>query len=172
MSGNKKPVIYLDSCIWISMITGEQRQNASESAAVAGLVSSLDKKQIIVVSSSLLNTEVLETTMTEQQNTVFQGVMKRKSVVQMKEIITPITVLAGEIRNHYKSLKDKTKSNMHVPKTPDAIHLATAIYFECEIFFTFDEGLLGLSNPIAEKYVLNISKPYIDQLGLNLEEKK
>ncbi len=155
------------------MITAEQRKDQSETAALSGLMNELDNKEIMVVSSTLIDTEVLEADMTDQQKAIFQDVLKRRSVVQIKDPTRPIMATSSEIRNFYKNLKNQDQNALKSPSTPDAIHLATAIYYECDAFFTLDEknkpdgcGLLKLTNPIAGAYNLDICKPYVQQAGL------
>lgn len=157
------------------MITAEQRRNQSETAALAGLVHELDNREIMVVSSTLIYAEVLEADMTDQQKAVFQEILKRRSVVQIKDPSGPIMAIVSKIRNYYKELKNKDVNSLKPPSTPDAIHLATAIYYECGAFFTLDEknkpdgcGLLKMTNPIAGAYTLNICKPYAQQPGFLL----
>lgn len=168
----RQQLIYFDSCIWIGIITGEQRKDPSETAALAGLVRQLDDQDIIVVCSTLVYVEVLEADMTDRQKAVFQALLNKRSVVQIKDPIRPIMAIAAEIRSYYKALKNKGDTGLRPPGTPDAIHLATAIYYECDAFFTLDEknkpggcGLLKMQNPIAGMYALHICKPYVSQPG-------
>ena len=134
MSGSNKPLIYFDSCIWIGMIKGEQRKDPTETAALAGLPYILDKKEIIVVSSTLIKVEVLEADLTEQQANIFKQVLKRKSVVQIVDATSPIMDKASEIRNYYKTIRNSDSSAARQPSTPDAIHLATAIHSTVMLF--------------------------------------
>ena len=171
MSGSK-PLIYFDSCIWIALITAEQRKDPVETAAIAGLIQLMDKKEIIVVSSSHIFAEVLEADFTDQQKAIFDGATKRRSVVQIKDATKDISKLAGEIRSYYKAQRDADPSAIKTPAGADAIHLATAVYYECSSFYTVDAkdkgdscGLLKLTNPIAGKYILAITKPVVDQAG-------
>lgn len=157
------------------MITQEQRTNSSETAAVGGLTGLLDKRKIIAVVSSIVKVEVLEADMLPQQREVYEGVMRRKRQVQVKDVTNDITNLAAEIRNYYKDQRNKNPLAIKPPSTPDAIHLATAIYYGCEKFYTFDEndkkdncGLLKMTNPIAGKYNIEITKPIVPQGGLNI----
>lgn len=155
------------------MITAETRKEPSETAALAGLIHQLDKKEIMVVSSSLIKTEVLETDMTKQERDVFEGVIKRRSVVQLKDPNSEIMDISAKIRNYYRAARKNDNTAIRPPCTPDAIHLATAIYYECDKFFTLDYkdkkdscGILKLTNPIANEYQLDLSKPYVEQAGL------
>lgn len=148
------------------MITAEQRTDPAETAAIAGLPKILDDKEIIAVSSSQIYSEVLEADLTDQQKATFEAVTRRRSVVQIKDPTKDIQKLAGEIRSFYK------KQGVKAPSGPDSVHLATAIYYECDAFYTTDAkdkkdscGLLKLTNPIAGKYVLTISRPVAQQGG-------
>lgn len=174
MSGTK-PLIYLDSCIWIGMLTAETRREQSDTAALAGLVKELDSKQIVAVVSTLARVEILEADLSIQQIEVLKKLMQKKSVVQIKDVTVDIIDLAHEIRSFYKDIKNKDNKERKTLSVPDSIHLATAIYYECDSFYTLDEknkpdgcGLLKLVPPIANKYTINLSKPNVTQLGLNV----
>lgn len=51
MAGNK-PIIYVDTCVFISMLTGEQRKG-DESLHVAGFAGELERREVISVTSGL-----------------------------------------------------------------------------------------------------------------------
>jgi PIN domain len=91
----------------------------------------------------------------------------------------PIMDMAAEIWDYYQRLKDGGGSNLPTVETPDAIHLSTAIHYDCKFFYTFDErdipggtrpkrGLIPLSGNIDDCYPLIICKPKVDALGLPL----
>jgi hypothetical protein len=96
--------------------------------------------------------------------------------VQIKDSTVPVMDLAHEIRDYYQVLKKKKMTDLPTVDTPDAIHLATAIIYECGWFFTFDKNdrrgnrprraLIPLSGNVAGKFKIVICKPDIDQLGL------
>ncbi len=155
------------------MITAESRKDPAETASIAGLVKLLDDKEIIALSCSTIFSEVLEADLTDQQKQIFEGVTKRRSAVQIKDATKDINKLAGEIRSYYKQQRALDPSNPKTPGGQDAIHIATAIYYECSTFYTLDAkdkadscGLLKLTNPIAGKYILTITKPIVGQAGL------
>jgi predicted nucleic acid-binding protein len=157
------------------MITKEQRTDPAETTAIGGLPNQLDKKEFIAVVSSLVRAEVLEADMTEQESYIFNSVMKRRRQVQVKDASSPIMELAHEIRNYYKNAKNTGISILRPPSVPDAIHLATAIYYGCSKFYTLDSndkkdncGLLKLTSPIAGKYNLQVMKPILVQGGFNV----
>lgn len=172
-----RPIVYVDSCVFISMLTGEQRKG-DESAQVAGFAGEIESREVIAVTSSLTQTEILECTLTEQQKIIMDRLI-RPPKVQVKDASQPVMALASEIRNFYQQLKVSKQTNLPTVETPDAIHLATAIYFDCPTFFTFDEkdkegsgggrarrGLIPLSGLVAGRYPLTICKPYAMSLGL------
>jgi hypothetical protein len=78
-----RPIVYLDACIFISMLTGEQRPN-NESAEVAGLASVIEKKEVIPVTSTMTRVEVLECKLNEQQKNVMKALL-RPPKIQIKE---------------------------------------------------------------------------------------
>ena len=176
MAGSK-PIVYVDTCVFISMLTGEQRKG-DESRQVAGFAGDLERREVISVTSALTRTEILECTLTKQQKNVMERLI-RPPKVQVKDVSFRILDLAGEIRNFYQEKRKAGLTNLPTVETPDAIHLATAIYFNCPRMFTFDEndkvngrpkrGLIPLSGNVAGKYPLIIEKPFSNSMGLPLQ---
>lgn len=176
MAGSK-PVIYVDTCVFIAMITGEERKG-DESQQVAGFAIELDRREAIAVTSVITQPEILDCTLTSQQRRVMERLIKPPKV-QVKDASQAIMNLAGEIRNYYQREKQDGRSNLPTLELPDAIHLATAIHYECPVMFTFDEndrekgrpkrGLIPLSGMVAGRYPLAICKPYSDSTGLPLQ---
>lgn len=178
MTGNK-PIIYVDTCVFISMLTGEQRKG-DESQHVAGFAGDLERKDAVAVTSALTRTEILDCTLTDQQRRIMERLI-RPPKVQVKDVSAQILDLAREIRDYYQEEKRAGHTNLPTVETPDAIHLATAIYFDCPRMFTFDEndrdensgrpkrGLIPLSGNVAGRYPLIIEKPFSNSMGLPLQ---
>jgi predicted nucleic acid-binding protein len=159
------------------MLTGEQRKN-DESAEVAGLAIAIERKELVAVTSTITKVEVLSCKLNDRQKEILKRLL-RPPKIQVKEASDPITELAAEIRDYYLELKQNGASNLPTVETPDAIHLSTAIYYECDAFYTFDEvdepngsrpkrALIPLSGNVAGRYSLLICKPRVRALGLNL----
>lgn len=177
MAGNP-PLVYLDACIFIAAITGERRKG-DEAQHVAGVMAELEQREFIAVTSALTRGEILECTLTDQQRNVMERLL-RPPKLQIKDVSSPILSVATEIRNFYQKQKLDGVTNLPTVELPDAIHLATAIYFECPTMFTFDEndrpepksrpkrGLIPLSGIIADRYELEIVKPFSKMTGLAL----
>lgn len=175
MAGNL-PVVYLDSCVFIAAITGEQRPG-DESENVAGVMGELERRELIAVTSALTRTEILECTLTPQQKGVMNQLI-RPPKTQVKDVHSQILDLTAEIRNFYQEERAAGRTNLPTVETPDAIHLATAIFYECPIMFTFDKndtpdhksrpkrGLIPLSGLIAGRHKLEIVKPFSASKGL------
>jgi predicted nucleic acid-binding protein len=177
MAGNK-PIVYVDTCVFISMLTGEHRKG-DESRHVAGFAAELERRELISVTSALTKTEILECTLTDQQRRTMDRLIKPPKV-QVKDVSSAVLELARDIRNFYQEEKRSGRTNLPTVETPDAIHLATAIYFDCPRMFTFDEnnkddstgrpkrGLIPLSGTIAGRYRLTIEKPFSSSMGFAL----
>ena len=172
-----KPIIYVDSCVFISMLTGEQRKG-DESRQVAGFAIELERREVIAVTSVLTQTEILDCYLSPQQRDIMNRLICPPKV-QVKDASQPIMALTREIRDYYLQEKLAGRSNLPTIETPDAIHLATAIYFDCPTLFTFDENdhpggknpkraLIPLSGLVAGRYPLTICKPYAASAGLAL----
>jgi len=174
MSG-ARPIIYADACIFIAWLQNEKRK-LGEMEGVSGLVKAVDSNELVLVTSTLIHTEIIS--LNDDQKELFQRFLKRRNV-QVKDATDRIMALSGGIREYYRELKESGKSNLPTLTTPDAIHLATAIHWGCEKFFTFDEkdvdggtrprrALIPLSGLVAGKYPLEITKPLVREPGLPL----
>jgi predicted nucleic acid-binding protein len=160
------------------MLTGEQRPG-NESAEIAGLAILIENKEIVPLTSTMTRVEVLACKLDEQKLEVMKRLI-RPPKIQVKDATTPIMDLAAEIRDYYQRRKDNGESDLPTVETPDAIHLATAVHFECRFFYTFDEfdvlkgtrpkrALIPLSGNVAGRYPIVICKPRVEALGLPLK---
>jgi len=161
----EKPTFYWDSCIFIAWLQNEKRQ-AGEMEGIREMVSQLDRNEAKLVTSVITETEVLESTLTQVAQQKFSAVLRRRCV-QVVTVDRKISKLAHEIRDFYK----KQPNRKRTISSPDSIHLATAIFYKVDPFYTFDEnddnenlGLIPLSGIIAGKYKLIIKKPMGQQL--------
>jgi predicted nucleic acid-binding protein len=150
-----KPVIYWDTCVFIAWLKDEQ--NKWPSAIWQGIQDVADlvqTGQAILVTSTLIRTEVFLGTLTSEQKLKFQGILRRKNVQEVAPHMR-ITDRASSIRE------------THRIKTPDAIHLATAILYDVDEMQTMDgwhedgkrDGLLALNGNVANNK-LWITEPH------------
>ena len=128
---------------------------------IAYVVEEWERGNVLLLTSTITRVEVLDCKLTGDQADKFRATLTRRSV-QVVDVTTPISTLAHEIRAHYRD-----KPGFKV-KTPDAIHLATAIAMGCHAFQTFDgkspkrktfKRLLGLGPMIAERHPLRLEPP-------------
>jgi predicted nucleic acid-binding protein len=124
----QKPKFCWDATIFISHLTGEIR-TPEETAGLAEVVDLTDSNRAIIITSSLLHTEVIgDSRVIAALNALF----RRPNFVQMN-VSPEISRAAGRIR-------DATGL-----KTPDAIYVATAIEFRVDALHSFDDHHLRLS---------------------------
>jgi predicted nucleic acid-binding protein len=119
------------------------------------VVYALKKKRIQVAGG--LTTRMLRC-IPAGMDTLFSGLLKRLTRVSMD---TKIATLAHDLRNHYAN------AGGNKLKTPDAIHLATAILFRADEFHTFDEALIALSGDVAGHRLI-VCKPVAKNPELDL----
>lgn len=124
-----KDLLYWDSCVLIAFLQDEKRDK-NEMAGIDEMVRAIDKGSAILMTSVLSRIEVLECKLTESQKAKF-GQMLNKRSIQSIAVTMRVVERASEIRNYY------AKTGQTV-STPDAIHLATAMLYEAEGFYTFD----------------------------------
>ena len=167
MRGNRL-LIYWDTSIFLAWAKEEKRE-PGEMDGVKECVRGVDSGDIILVTSHLTKTEILESKMTIEAQEKLSRLLKRRNVRSVA-LDGRVGDLSSEIRDYYQILK-QTDGRPSL-STPDAIHLATAILYQADEFHTFDEkdsqnsrGLIPLSGNVAG-YNLIICKPKAKQLGL------
>ena len=140
-----RPLYYWDACIFIAWIKDEIRP-PGQMEGIAEIVKRVDKGHALIVTSVLTRIEVLESSLTHEQKGRFDAAVERRFV---QPIACDIRVArrAHEIRDFYQAKGQKLP-------TPDAIHLASAIVYEAEVFYTFDGA--GSNNPAAKKVKLKM----------------
>jgi predicted nucleic acid-binding protein len=115
--------------------------------------------QVILVTSTLIRPEIFMGRLSTQQKQNFSDLLRRKNVQEVAPHIR-IADRASAIREKHNVLGNRIK-------TPDAIHLATAIIYEVDEMHTMDgyhddghrDGLLALSGNVAD-YKLLITMPF------------
>lgn len=154
------PLYYWDTCLFLAWLKDEDR-NSGEMDGVREVIERSKKRDCRIMTSVLTSIEVLQGKIPAGMDTMFSGLLRRITRVG---IDTKVAHLAHEIRNHY------AKEGRNI-KTPDAIHLATAILNRADEFHTFDEQLLGLSGNVAGNKLV-ICKPVARSPELDLRPKK
>jgi predicted nucleic acid-binding protein len=152
--------------VFIAWLMNEARV-PEERAGLQQVVSLFNNDQIILLTSTLIRTEILACTLSPEANEKFTQLFKRRNF-QETAINQRVSSLAHDIRNFYK-----TASPSISIKTPDVLHLATAIHYQAAEFHTFDgsgnRGLLRLGNSVAN-HPLVICKPRAIQATLSFTD--
>lgn len=165
-----KPKFYWDTAPLIAWITDEKRSDPAEMAGLAEVVEMVDSGKAILMTSVLWRAEVLDSSLSTAQKKRLEAVFDGRSIIELG-IDSRVMKLTGEIRSfHNQSKRKGTLKNIRVP---DAIHLATAIYYNATEFHTFDGartgqsqgGLLTLDGNVAG-HRLRICIPKAHQLRL------
>jgi predicted nucleic acid-binding protein len=154
-----KPKICWDSCVYISLLTGENRKS-EEMKKLYAIEQMITDGRAVVFSSTVTIVEVLDCKLTDEQAEKFRSLIGNPDTPFLN-VDTRVAKLASEIRSFYKGKLS----------TPDAIQLATAIHFEATAFQTYDgsgkrgrpSDLLKLGKVIAGKHKISISVPEIPE---------
>lgn len=151
----KKYKVYPDSCILISWITGEERLN-HEMDGVNDCFDKVLKGEILFV--ILRNTMFEEVQLrTLESADKFRKLMMRKGI-ELLSVDLRVERLAADLRKYYSDNGPKELTEK------DSLHLAAAIHYKVDAFYTFDDGkksgisLLSLNGNVAG-YPLLICKP-------------
>lgn len=148
MSG-KTICYYWDANIFIAWLTNEKRE-ADDIAGVKAHVEAIDQREAHLATSVLTLTEVLEVGVTREKRDQLKRLFQREHC-HLIDVNSEIAELAHDIR--VIGQKEGRKI-----RTPDAIHMATAIFFGCPKFYTFDEAHLPSSIEVNGKLLI-LEKP-------------
>jgi predicted nucleic acid-binding protein len=164
------PLYYWDTCLFLAWIQDEQRPSG-EMDGVREVIDRCKRREATILTSVLTSTEVLESKLPAGMDRLFNGLMKR---IQHKGLDSKIAILAHDLRDYYA--KNTAEFDGKTLSVPDAIHLATAIFYRADEFHTFDGsngrkslGLLPLSGNVAG-HGLTICKPIAKTPQLDLRK--
>ncbi len=157
MPGKKK--IYWDANIFLAWLQDEQQWGTVIMGGIEDTVRKVHNNEIVLFTSFMTQTEVFESKMSQKAKGLWENVFKRKNV-KMISGDQRVGALSSFIRDYYNRKSIKIKS-------PDAIHLATAIIYGADEFHTLDgagptkkaSDLLRLGAKIAGHYNLLICTP-------------
>jgi len=161
--------LYWDSCIFIAWLKDETRPTG-EMDGVYECVTEVEAGRTRIITSVITRTEVFETDLDQSIRDKYSQLLNRRNCLLLDNDLR-VSNLAREIREYYKN--QHQFDNLPGLETPDAVHLATAIHYKADAFWTFDDGQLGgrsilsLNGNVAG-YPLVISKPVATQFRLPL----
>jgi len=157
-------LIYWDACVFIAWLKDEIRP-PGEMDGVVECVDQVESGSVRLVTSVLTRTEVFETNLPQDVKARYSALLGRRNVQTVDNDLR-VSDLARQIREFYGA---QSKRDGLPGLTPaDAIHLATAIHYKADAFYTFDDGkkggrsLLSLDGNVAG-HPLKITKPPVTQ---------
>ncbi len=131
----KNKIICWDSSVLISHLGGDGDKNLERQPIIGSIVSIVDRGDYKLLVSTLLYVEVLDSDIQPEAINLLDKFMQNRKRVTAMAVNSDIAKKAQSIRNQV-SLR---------LKTPDAIHIATAIVGGASVLHTFDKRLLNLS---------------------------
>jgi predicted nucleic acid-binding protein len=160
-----KPAIYWDACIFLAWLHDETNHAPGVMEGIEQMVKDVNGGQIRLFTSVMTKTEVLECRLTKKAQETFANVFKRTNVSMIAQD-ERIADRSHAIRNHYDQKGIRLSSI-------DCVHLATAIIYKADVFYTTDGGgkrarrndLLPLNGNVAG-YPLVIMMPFAKQGSL------
>lgn len=155
----KKYIVYWDSCVVISYITNENRPN-NEMDGVYDCVDRILRGEVLLIVLRNVLFEEVQLTRANGVAEKFSKLMMRKGI-EIPSMDLRIERIAGELRSFYQGGPKKLPEK-------DSLHLATAIHYKADAFYTFDEGKKGGINLLAQSgnlagHPLLICKPPVTQ---------
>lgn len=159
--------IYWDSCIFLAWLKDEERP-PGEMDGVFECVSDVEAGRARIVTSVITRGEVFEADLEQCIKDKYSQLLNRR-YCQLVDTDLRVTNIVRSIREFYQ--KQKEVDELPGLTMPDAIHLATAIHYKVDAFWTFDDGkkggrsLLSLNGNVAG-YPLVVCKPVAFQYRL------
>jgi predicted nucleic acid-binding protein len=154
---NGKPVYYWDSCLFLTVIRNEKHVPNILQGAIH-IQSLHDKYECYLLTSVLVDIEVLEAMNNQKAMEVFRGILRKTNSLKIA-IDSRVINLARDIRNKCK------QANITVPRVPDAIHVATGILYKVDEFHTSDNGIIKISPLLQDEYNIRVCNPPIPKQG-------
>lgn len=155
-----KRIFYWDANVFIAWLKGETCWPRSVIIGMEDVAREVHANRAIMFTSTLTSTEIFQGALTKPQKQKLADLLQRTNVNQIAPD-TRVADRASAIREFYNTRGDKIK-------TPDAIHLATAIIYKSDELQTMDgldpkslkkTKLLALNGNVAG-YRLSIVNPY------------
>jgi predicted nucleic acid-binding protein len=128
-------LIYLDSCIVIYLIERHPQYASIIEQALA------EQHQAIIALSPLVQLEVLVKPMRDNNKQIVQLYQQFLAATRMLSITDAIFDIALDLR-----------VRRHL-KTPDALHLAIASYYDCDAFWTNDDRLASAAGALTQNII-------------------
>ncbi|MCY4189181.1 MAG: type II toxin-antitoxin system VapC family toxin [Bryobacterales bacterium] len=157
---SRQNTYYWDSCCWIGLLNQER----GKYPALSAIWQQAKEARCRILTSTISKVEVLKKrcddqssgSLSDQNNSQISTIFQQSHVV-MANVDQLVAGKAAELRIRHPELR----------KTPDAIHLATAVYWNCDAMHTYDQSdLLCLNGKIQRRdgILLDIETP--DKVGL------
>lgn len=163
MSGtDKTKVFYWDACVYLAWFLAEQQHGKQYLDALAQISDENFQRKNTIVTSTITLIEVLSIKIGTDKEALFRKSFRNQDHIAY-DVDAAIAFKARELRERFLTGKKLA--------TPDAIHIATALIYKADLFFTFDSGLLTL-NKDSRVDGLEICKPFVSQTVLNLTSSK
>jgi predicted nucleic acid-binding protein len=165
MAKANRKTYYWDSSAFIAWINGGKGHSKDVIEGLDAIAREVTENRAILCTSVITETELLQGKISSEQTDKLQDLFKRRNVVLIS-VDSKIARMASEIRNYY------SQKNINI-KSPDSIHLATAIMYAADECHTLDgdgerrrpSDLLRLNGNVAG-HALHIRVPLAAQPSL------
>jgi len=131
-----KSKFYLDSSVLIAWLTDETRPD-NEMQGVYECFERIEKGDAIGVVASVIWSELILDNYDAEKVERFKTLLSGRRVQEVG-VDTRIGRLSGELRRYY--IEKHEQDNQGRLTSLDSLHLATAIHYQLDAFYTFDDG--------------------------------
>lgn len=155
MSSSEAPRVYLDSCIWIAVIQGD-----AIAERVKALLEKIDRGDFALVESVVILNEVLKGPKSPPDS--LDGDSGR-TLADIRGMFESPKVVLGDVSLPVARLAHSYQIKFGL-KSVDAIHLATAVKYQCRFFISYDKGFERVDLPDIQI----VGRSELDSTGMQL----
>lgn len=159
MSG-KAPVIYWDTNVFLAYCKNEDKFGEAILKAIEETIKEIESNHLQLATSTIAFAELVRGNPSDEQKKQIKAVFTRPNT-HFIDTNLYIAELAGEI---YRSIGTNSKTRLTIP---DCIHLASASYFKCAVFYTLDgikgkdDGILTNAEQLEADFEIKVKTPSI-----------
>lgn len=136
MQRNRKLRIYLDTCVYIAFFEKDEKLDKKYVDIISATI---DKKEIMLVISDILEEEIIKHKFTDTQYQKISDIINRTYIYKVEEDIVFKIYKEALIETSRQSHKDK---KTRILKDKDARHLQSAITANVDELHTLDNDIL------------------------------
>jgi len=158
---------YLDTSVYIAAIKGPTTEDPNRVQVSAQVLTEAESGRLRIIASTFIHAEVIrdrgeQAPLDPAKETIIDGFFQRSFISWVE-----LDVTGGRLARRL--------SRRFAIKPPDAVHIAAAIRGKADVFFTWDDRLIGAVSgdvdglAVCQPYVYQAAQPQLDLFAAPVE---